>query len=53
MKGKCCGFKFLDKIFRDKVIHIYSIFSISMCSGIQKASRDAGSTLGGFSNMIY
>lgn len=44
MKGKCCGFKFLDKIFRDKVI--YSIFSISMCSGIQKASWDAGSTLG-------
>lgn len=36
MKGKCCGFKFLDKIFRDKVIYIYSIFSISMCSGTYK-----------------
>lgn len=36
MKGKCCGFKFLDKIFRDKAIYIYSIFSISMCAVVYK-----------------
>lgn len=40
MKGKCCGFKFLDKIFRDKGKSFTFIpFSLLACAVVHTKSK--------------
>lgn len=54
MKGKCCGFKFLDKIFRDKGKSFTFIpFSLLACAVVYKKQAGMQVQLSGDSAIWY